>query len=116
MQHRTSRPAEQPPRWPVTVAGLLAANALPHLASAVTGRHHLTPLRGRDSGPGTNAAWGALNGAAAAALLRRDSGAGSPESDAGRWDRRLLAFGAGTAGMSLWMVASEAAWRVNSRP
>jgi hypothetical protein len=89
-------------------AGLLVANAAPHLATAVTGRRHLTPLAGRESGPGVNGVWSALNLSTAIGLLVWASrGKGS------RWDSDLVAFGAGHAAFAAWMAASEAVARVN---
>lgn len=88
-------------------AGLLCANSLPHLATAVTGHRHLTPIRGAESSPGVNAAWGAANLIAGLALARRAAGEG------GRWDSRLVAFDLGAAVFAIWMAGSEAAMRVN---
>src|SRR3954451_18488207 len=59
----------QPSRIASFVAGSLVPNAAPHLATAVTGRRHLTPVGGRDSGPGVNGVWAALNIGAAIGLL-----------------------------------------------
>jgi hypothetical protein len=98
----------QPSRTASFAAGLLVANAAPHLATAVTGRRHLTPLAGRDSGPGVNAAWSALNIGAAIGLL-----AWSARGKRTRWDADLVAFGLGHATFSAWMAASEAVARVN---
>lgn len=92
----------------VYVAGVLCANALPHLATALTGRRHLTPLAGRDSSAGVNLAWALANIAGGGALLR--SATREPTE---RWDRRLLAFEAGTATMSAWMLLSEYVGKVN---
>jgi hypothetical protein len=89
-------------------AGLLVANAAPHLATAVTGRRHLTPLAGRDSGPGVNGAWSALNIGTAIGLLAWSARGKSP-----RWDADLVALGLGHATFSAWMAASEAVARVN---
>nr|WP_296064306.1 hypothetical protein [uncultured Actinoplanes sp.] len=89
-------------------AGLLVANAAPHLASAVTGRRHLTPLAGRNSGPIVNGAWSALNLAGAIALLVR-----SARGKSARWDADLVAFGLGHVAFSAWMAASEAVAPIN---
>ena len=89
-------------------AGLLVANAAPHLATAVTGRRHLTPLAGRDSGPGVNGAWSALNIGTAIGLL-----VWSARGKSSRWDSDLVAFGLGHVAFSAWMVTSEAVARVN---
>lgn len=88
-------------------AGMMCANSLPHLATAVTGRRFLTPLGGRMSSPGINAVWGAVNLVAGLALARR---AGPAQS---RWDSRLVAFDAGAAAFAGWMVASESVLKVN---
>lgn len=89
------------------LAGVLCANALPHLATAASGRTHLTPLAGRSSSRWVNAAWGAANLAAGLAVVGRAA------RGEGRWDSRLVAFDAGAAAFALWMAASEAGWRVN---
>ncbi|WP_193103250.1 hypothetical protein [Brachybacterium sp. FME24] len=90
-------------------AGLLCANSLPHLATAVTGHRHLTPIRGAHSSPWINAAWGTANLIGGLALARRVAGG------EGRWDSRLVAFDLGAAVFATWMAGSEAAMRVNSR-
>lgn len=91
------------------VGGLLVANSAPHLATAVTGRTHLTPLAGKESSPAVNLAWGLGNAVAGLALTR----ACAPTGDR-RWDRSLVAFEAGTAAFALWMALSEAVLRVNT--
>ena len=88
-------------------AGLLCANSLPHLATAVAAHGHLTPLGGRDSGPAMNALWGGMNLAAGLALLRATA------RGHGRWDARLVAFDAGAATFAAWMAISESTMRVN---
>ena len=90
------------------IAGMLVANAAPHLATAVTGRRHLTPLAGRDSGPAVNGAWSALNVAAGVGLLVR-----SARGKESRWDADLVAFGLGHVVFAAWMVASEAVAPMN---
>lgn len=92
------------------VAGVLVANSAPHLATAITGRRHLTPLAGRDSGPGVNAVWAAANLLAGALLLRVARRRG-----AGRWGGDLVAFESGYAAFASWMAGSERVLRVNSR-
>jgi hypothetical protein len=89
-------------------AGSLLANAAPHLATAVTGRRHLTPLAGRDSGPGVNGVWSALNACTAIGLLLW-----AARGKSSRWDADLVAFGLGNVAFSAWMVTSEAVARVN---
>ncbi len=90
------------------VAGLLCANALPHLATAATGRRHLTPLAGRNSDRWINLLWGSMNLAAGLALI-----AGTARGK-GRWDPRLVAFNAGAATFASWMALSELLMKTNS--
>lgn len=80
-------------------AGVLAANALPHAYAATIGARQMTPLRGRTSGPATNAVWSAMNAAAAFTLARRTLRGSTPG------ERRL--FAAGVAGFSVWGLAGE---------
>ncbi|MEV4804786.1 hypothetical protein AB0K18_32710 [Nonomuraea sp. NPDC049421] len=93
-----------PPRARSFVAGLLVSNSAPHLATAVTGRRHLTPLAGRRSGPGVNLVWGLANLAGGLALLRSAAKAERP-GDA--WDGRLVAFETGCVAFAAWMAATE---------
>jgi len=59
------------PKVRSVVAGVLAANSAPHLATAVAGRQHLTPLAGRDSPPAAvNLVWAAANLLGGALVLR----------------------------------------------
>jgi hypothetical protein len=97
------------PKVRSVVAGALVANSAPHLATAVTGRRHLTPLAGRDSAPAVNLAWAAANLLGGALLLRGAAAVGQP----GRRDDRLVAFEAGYLGWALWMAASEYLLGVN---
>lgn len=90
-------------------AGVLVANSAPHLASAVTGRTHLTPLAGRQSSPKVNLLWGLGNAVGGLALTRACAGPGDRS-----WDRTLIAFEAGAAALATWMAVSEAIWRVNT--
>ncbi|MFD6176278.1 MULTISPECIES: hypothetical protein [unclassified Isoptericola] len=92
------------------VGGLLVGNSAPHLASAATGREHLTPLAGRRSSALVNLAWGAANLAGGLALVRAAAGPGR------RWDRRLVAFEAGVVTFAAWMAASESLAPLNSGP
>lgn len=91
------------------IAGALVANTAPHLATAVTGRRHLTPLAGRDSGPAVNAVWAGMNLVAGVALLRRARRAGDT-----RWDRDLVAFETGALVFAAWMAGTERFFSVNS--
>ncbi|TDE95971.1 hypothetical protein EXU48_06910 [Occultella glacieicola] len=96
---------------PPFLAGVLLANSVPHLGTAVASRTHLTPLAGAESPPVVNLVWGAANAVGGLALLSAGTRPGG-----GRWDRRLIAFEAGAAAFSLWMVASEALLHVNTPP
>ncbi|GAB3446402.1 hypothetical protein GCM10027570_17690 [Streptomonospora sediminis] len=89
-------------------AGVLIANSAPHLATAVRGHRHLTPLAGRDSGPVVNGIWAGMNLAAGVLLL-----SGKRTGSAARWDGDLVAFEAGYLTLALWMAGSEAALRIN---
>lgn len=89
--------------------GLLVGNSAPHLATAVTGRVHLTPLGGKESSAVVNLVWGLGNAAAGLALTRACA-----RSAGRRWDGTLIAFEAGVATFALWMAGSEAALRVNT--
>lgn len=93
-------------------AGVLCANSLPHLATAVAGRRHLTPLAGRDSNRWVNLGWGAANLAGGLALLR--SASRRDARPGGRWDTRLVAFDVGAAIFAVWMAVSERVFRTNS--
>lgn len=88
--------------------GLLVANSSPHLATALTGHEHLTPLAGKHSSPRVNLAWGLMNLAGGLALVRRNGSGGA------RWDRSLVAFEAGCLSFAAWMVLTEGVWAVNS--
>lgn len=92
------------------LAGVLVGNSAPHLATAVTGRRHLTPLAGADSGPAANAPWAGLN-LLGGLLLHAPSGRRKP----GLWDGDLVAFEAGALAMSAWMAGSERVLGTNSR-
>ncbi len=91
------------PKLRAAVAGVLVANSAPHLATAVSGRRHLTPLAGRDSSPAVNLAWAAANLLGGALLLRDPAPAGHPA----RWDARLVAFEAGYLAWAVWMTVWE---------
>lgn len=91
------------------VAGVLVGNSAPHLATAVTGRRHLTPLAGGGSGPGVNGLWGAVNLLAGLLLLTPDT-----HREPGAWDDDLLAFEGGVLALAAWMVATERVLRTNT--
>jgi hypothetical protein len=96
-----------PSRVKSFVAGVLIANSAPHLASAVAGKQHLTPLAGRTSGPLVNAVWAGLNLAGGAALLA------STRARDRRWDDDLVAFEAGYLAFAGWMAGTERLAPVN---
>lgn len=92
------------------LAGMLVGNSAPHLATAITGRRHLTPLAGRGSGPAVNGLWGAINLLTGLLLLTPDRRRG-----AGRWDSDLVAFETGVLAFAAWMAGSERVLGTNSR-
>jgi hypothetical protein len=92
------------------VSGVLVANSVPHIASGVAGRRHLTPLQGRTSGPAANLAWGIGNAVAGYAMLRIGR-----TTEGRAWDVSLVAFEAGTAVWAVWCVISERLLRINHR-
>ncbi|WP_157995692.1 hypothetical protein [Thermomonospora amylolytica] len=96
------------PRGLPFLAGMLVANSAPHLATAVTGRRHMTPLAGRGSGPVVNGVWAGLNLAGGLLLLRRARRHGGA-----RWDEDLVAFEAGYLTFALWMAGSERLFPMN---
>jgi hypothetical protein len=91
------------PKVRAVAAGVLVANSAPHLATAVSGRRHLTPLAGRESSPAVNLTWAAANLLGGTLLLRSTT---SPRQPA-RWDDRLVAFETGYLAWALWMTISE---------
>jgi hypothetical protein len=93
------------------LAGVLVGNSAPHLATAVTGRRHLTPLAGRDSGPALNGLWGTINLLGGLLLLTPDR-----HRTPGRWGGDLLAFETGVLALAAWMAGSERLLRTNTRP
>jgi hypothetical protein len=99
----------KPTRIRSFLAGVLVGNSAPHLATAITGRRHLTPLAGRGSGPGVNAVWGLLNLLGGLLLLSPD-GHRSPA----KWDDDLLAFEGGMLTLAAWMVVTERMLRTNT--
>jgi hypothetical protein len=92
------------------MAGVLAVNSIGHLATAVAGKEHLTPLAGRRSGPTVNAIWGAANLAGGLILARRAATPGP------RWGADLHAFGIGAASFAAWMALSERLLGTNTGP
>ena len=91
------------------LCGVLVGNSAPHLASALAGRRHLTPLAGRGSGPAVNALWGGLNLVGGLLLLATDTR--RPGAD---WDDDLLAFEGGVLTLAAWMLATEWTLRTNT--
>ena len=73
------------PKVRTVVAGVLVANSAPHLATAVAGRRHLTPLAGRDSAPAVNLAWAAANLLGGALVLRGAAAARQPGRGTTGW-------------------------------
>ena len=108
---RSSVGAVSPSRIRSFLAGVLVGNSAPHLATALTGRRHLTPLAGRRSGPGANGLWGLLNLLGGLLLLSPDT----HRSPSG-WDDDLIAFESGLLALAAWMVATERALRTNTHP
>lgn len=96
------------PRIAGFVAGLVTANALPHLATAAAGRRLMTPFGGAASGRRANAAWGGINLAAGLALVARSS-VGEDS-----WPDHVAAFGAGGATFLAWSATAEAVLRFNA--
>lgn len=92
------------------LAGVLTVNSIGHLATAVAGKEHLTPLAGRGSGPVVNAVWGGSNLVGGLALARSAARPGR------RWGSEINAFGAGAAAFGAWMFLSELLLEVNSSP
>lgn len=88
-------------------AGVLCANALPHLATAAAGWRMLTPLAGRDSPPQVNAAWGAMNLAGGLLLLRAGARGG------GDVTALREAFGLGAAAFTIWGLVGERLFAFN---
>lgn len=86
------------------------ANSAPHLATAVAGHRHLTPVGGRESSPAVNLGWGLVNLAGGAALLRFTV---KRRRRSPRWDSGLLNFEAGYLGWAAWMAISEYLLKVN---
>ncbi|GGV35580.1 hypothetical protein GCM10010182_69480 [Actinomadura cremea] len=93
-------------------AGMLVANSAPHIATAVSGRRHMTPLAGRESGPVANGVWAGFNLAGGVVLLQL-ARKGKAEA---RWDRDLVAFETGYLAFASWMALSERFFPMNSSP
>jgi len=100
-----------PTRTRSFLAGVLVGNSAPHLATAITGRRHLTPLAGPTSGPGVNALWGSINLLAGLLLLSPDA-----HRAPGKWDDDLVAFEGGVLALAAWMVVTEKVLRTNTQP
>lgn len=97
-------------------AGLLTANSAPHLATAIAGHTHLTPLAGRTSGAVANGVWAGLNLAGAVTLLLLNPSSRRKQKEATSWDGDLPAFEAGFLLFAAWMSVSESTMRVNWKP
>lgn len=98
------------PKIKLVIAGVLMANSAPHLATAVSGHRHLTPLAGRESSQAVNLIWAAANLIGSVALLRTVA---APGPGSRRWDSGLTAFEAGYFGWAAWMAISEYTLRIN---
>ncbi len=96
------------PRLTTAAAGVLCANALPHLATAAAGRRMLTPLAGRDSPASVNALWGAMNLGGGLLLLRAGLRGTDPAEPVPE------AFALGVAGFAVWAVAGERLFGFNA--
>lgn len=92
--------------WPA-LAGILCANALPHLATWARGRRLMTPIAGPGSGPRLNGAWGAANLAGGLALLAANSGRDGDVRQPDGPDRSLPWFLAAAAAFSAWAAVAE---------
>ncbi|SFS00754.1 hypothetical protein SAMN04487783_0482 [Agrococcus baldri] len=90
------------------VAGVLTANALPHLATAAAGRTMMTPLGGKGSGTGPNLLWGCMNLAAGIALAGRS---GRRDRD---WSRHVTALTVGAAVFLSWAAVAEGVLHLNA--
>lgn len=80
--------------------GVLCANALPHLATAVTGRVLMTPLAGPRSPAWVNAVWGAANLAGGLAMTWGVARGRSQDS-------RLILFDVGVLACVTWAVTAD---------
>lgn len=91
------------PKTRAFLGGMLLGNCVPHLATGLTGRRHMIPLR-RNAPPVVNLLWAAANIAGGAVLIGRDR----PE-----WDSRLVAVNGGAVAFATWMFTTEWKWPVN---
>lgn len=98
------------PMIAAAAAGVLCANALPHLGTAAAGWRMLTPLGGRDSSAWINGIWGTANLAGGLMLLR------AVARDGQEVGARRESFGVGTAAFAVWAVVGERAFAFNSSP
>jgi hypothetical protein len=80
------------------LAGLLAANGVPHFVKGITGEKHQTPF-GNPSSAVVNVLWGSLNFAIAFALWRY------AKFDTSHLYRYALAFGVGAVLASTLLAA-----------
>lgn len=78
------------------LAGLFAANGVPHIVKGITGQSHMTPFK-RVSSPVLNVIWGFINVVITLYILGMASGNGglTPPWNAGLSGLNLLAFLAG---------------------
>jgi hypothetical protein len=85
-------------------AGALLVNVIPHAVLGLTGKRELTPLGGADSSPAANIAWAAMDGLAAALLLRSGGWRAIDQPTAAE---RLAAVQTGVAAMAACGMAYE---------
>lgn len=81
------------------VAGILLANAIPHLVIAWSGKRGMTPLGGRDSSAGRNLVWAGLNLSGAGAVVVSGGWRGVSQ---GEVDRRVATVQFGILAMALF--------------
>ena len=98
------------PMIAAAAAGVLCANALPHLGTAAAGWRMLTPLGGRDSPAWVNGIWGTMNLAGGLVLLRVAA------RDRDEVGARRESFGVGAAAFGLWSVVGDRVFAFNSSP
>jgi len=79
------------------LAGVLAANGIPHFIKGITGERHATPF-GKRSSAAVNVVWGAIN-LGAAWFLWRFAG-----HNTGHAYRYLVAFGVGLLLMAIFLA------------
>lgn len=81
------------------VAGVLLANAIPHLVIGWAGKRGMTPLGGRDCSAGRNLVWAGMNLAGAGLAL---GSGGWRTASQGEVDRRVATVQFGMLAMALF--------------